>query len=296
MTSFTIRQRIAKNYRQGRIFLAGDASHTHAPIGGQGMNTGIQDVFQLSWKLAFALKHKVNDVEGLLNSYEEERRSVGQALVNRTVSAVKSINTQLVDHILTVLNYVHSLIPDRLILPFLRTFSMIDINYQNTSLSVQSHATIFDFFRSPLDTASELLGFKLSSGSRLPHCNLATLSSPDKPQTIYNILQDQFPKIQLLFFSSDTQKERELIDYVKKYYDGLIFVRVICPTKAAAEQVHDITSDLVYFDYDGCASENFNGWDIIQVRPDCYIEYLGRPNEPLTNFFSFLEKVFVKNK
>jgi hypothetical protein len=61
--------RLAERYRVGRVFLAGDAAHVHPPTGGQGMNTGVQDAYNLGWKLA-------SGDEGLLASYEPERRAV----------------------------------------------------------------------------------------------------------------------------------------------------------------------------------------------------------------------------
>lgn len=63
------------HYRVGGVFLAGDAAHTHSPAGGQGMNTGIQDAFNLGWKLAQVVQGRAP--QALLNSYEEERHPVG---------------------------------------------------------------------------------------------------------------------------------------------------------------------------------------------------------------------------
>ncbi|MGW4093044.1 FAD-dependent monooxygenase [Nocardia sp. NPDC004750] len=64
--------RLAQRFRDGRVFLAGDAAHAHPPTGGQGMNTGIQDAYNLGWKLAAALAGD----DTLLDSYETERRTV----------------------------------------------------------------------------------------------------------------------------------------------------------------------------------------------------------------------------
>ena len=65
--------RIVDRYREGNILLAGDAAHVHSPAGGQGMNTGIQDAYNLGWKLAAAIKH---GTPALLDTYETERRPV----------------------------------------------------------------------------------------------------------------------------------------------------------------------------------------------------------------------------
>jgi 2-polyprenyl-6-methoxyphenol hydroxylase-like FAD-dependent oxidoreductase len=82
---FRISMRLAERYRAGRVFIAGDAAHIHPPTGGQGMNTGIQDAYNLAWKLALVLDGAAP--EGLLDSYEAERRPVGAEVVARTRAA-----------------------------------------------------------------------------------------------------------------------------------------------------------------------------------------------------------------
>lgn len=82
MTGFEIRQRLAGTYRKGRVLIAGDAAHCHSPVGGQGMNTGLQDAFNLAWKLGLVIKG-----EGrmkLLDSYHAERRPIAQKVLDFT--------------------------------------------------------------------------------------------------------------------------------------------------------------------------------------------------------------------
>lgn len=74
-------------YRTGRVFLAGDAAHVHSPAGGQGMNTGLQDAANLSWKLAAVLRGQTATPEALLDSYHAERHPVG-AMVLRSSGAL----------------------------------------------------------------------------------------------------------------------------------------------------------------------------------------------------------------
>lgn len=85
---FKISMRLAAAYRRGRAFIAGDAAHIHPPTGGQGMNTGIQDAYNLAWKLALVVAGAAP--AALLDSYEAERRPVGEEVIARTLAA--SIN------------------------------------------------------------------------------------------------------------------------------------------------------------------------------------------------------------
>ncbi|MER6582888.1 FAD-dependent monooxygenase [Nonomuraea sp. NPDC001023] len=70
---YRVNIRLADAYRAGRVLLAGDAAHVHSPAGGQGLNTGVQDAYNLGWKLARAL---TGGPASLLDTYEEERRPV----------------------------------------------------------------------------------------------------------------------------------------------------------------------------------------------------------------------------
>ncbi|MFF1836125.1 FAD-dependent monooxygenase [Streptomyces sp. NPDC058231] len=76
-------------YRTGRVFLAGDAAHVHSPAGGQGMNTGLQDAANLSWKLAAVLKGEVSDPEALLDSYQAERHPVGTMVLRSSGALIR---------------------------------------------------------------------------------------------------------------------------------------------------------------------------------------------------------------
>jgi 2-polyprenyl-6-methoxyphenol hydroxylase-like FAD-dependent oxidoreductase len=74
--------RLAERYRVGRVLLAGDAAHVHPPMGGQGLNLGVQDAFNLGWKLAAEIAGWAPD--GLLDSYETERRPVAADVLDNT--------------------------------------------------------------------------------------------------------------------------------------------------------------------------------------------------------------------
>lgn len=77
-----IHHRAAERFRQGRCFLLGDAAHIHSPMGAQGMNTGLQDAYNLAWKLAFVVAGRANS--DLLDTYELERLPVARNLLRST--------------------------------------------------------------------------------------------------------------------------------------------------------------------------------------------------------------------
>ncbi len=88
-SAFRISRRQAPQYRKGPVFLAGDAAHVHSPIGGQGMNTGIQDACNLGWKLALAARGQA--APGLLDTYDAERGPVAHEVLRNTDLATRAV-------------------------------------------------------------------------------------------------------------------------------------------------------------------------------------------------------------
>ncbi|HUO38376.1 MAG TPA: FAD-dependent monooxygenase [Mycobacterium sp.] len=137
LSNFIVHHRIVDHYRKGHVFVAGDAAHVHSPIGGQGMNTGIQDAYNLAWKLALVIN---GAPEKLLDSYEVERLPVGHKVLQQTD----------VNHRLRVSGSVLAdILMDRVVFPLLRVpaildvvgdfvlkrGSQLDVNYRASSLS-----------------------------------------------------------------------------------------------------------------------------------------------------------------
>ena len=87
LSLFRINDRKVADYRHGRVFLTGDAAHIHSPAGGQGMNTGIHDAFNLAWKLALVIKGKAGD--RLLATYSPERSAVGDMVLRNAARLTK---------------------------------------------------------------------------------------------------------------------------------------------------------------------------------------------------------------
>jgi 2-polyprenyl-6-methoxyphenol hydroxylase-like FAD-dependent oxidoreductase len=85
---FRLHERLAEQFRVGRVFLAGDAGHIHTPAGGQGMNTGIQDAFNLAWKLGLVLRGRGG--QRLLDSYHAERHPIAADVLRFTDFAFRN--------------------------------------------------------------------------------------------------------------------------------------------------------------------------------------------------------------
>ncbi|MFE7530052.1 FAD-dependent monooxygenase [Kitasatospora sp. NPDC057542] len=89
-STYRTNHRLVDRYRNGRLFVAGDAAHIHPPIGGQGLNTGVQDAHNLAWKLALAVRGLATD--DVLESYHAERHPVAQEVVDRTVRHARTVS------------------------------------------------------------------------------------------------------------------------------------------------------------------------------------------------------------
>jgi FAD binding domain/Aromatic-ring hydroxylase, C-terminal len=134
-TYFRLHHRQAVRYRAGRVFLAGDAAHVHSPAGAQGMNTGIQDAWNLGWKLAL-VDGGVAD-EALLDSYQPERWPIGRFVLRLTDRAtaiatgdrplVRLIRTQVAPRLAPIV-----LRPSGLRAFGFRTLSQLRIHYRGS--------------------------------------------------------------------------------------------------------------------------------------------------------------------
>jgi 2-polyprenyl-6-methoxyphenol hydroxylase-like FAD-dependent oxidoreductase len=161
LTYFRLHHRHAARYRAGRVFVAGDAAHVHSPAGAQGMNTGIQDAWNLGWKLALVAREIAE--EALLDTYEAERRPIGRFVLRFTDRAakfatsrsgvVRLVRTQLAPRLVPLV-----LRPSSARAYFFRTLAQLRINYRS-STAVQEGEPALD--RGP------------KAGDRLPDARIA---------------------------------------------------------------------------------------------------------------------------
>ena len=137
-STYRIHHRCAARFRDRRCFLLGDAAHIHSPVGAQGMNTGLQDAYNLAWKLALVVSQRAD--AALLDSYEAERIPVAKRLLSTTDRAFQLIvsDSALAGLFRTrVLANVAAFAMrfDRVRKLAFRTISQIGIEYRNSPLS-----------------------------------------------------------------------------------------------------------------------------------------------------------------
>jgi hypothetical protein len=185
-------------FSEGRCFLAGDSAHIHTPAGAQGMNTGIQDGYNLAWKLAWVLKHQAS--EGLLDSYNEERLPNAEALMKTTdrffnLAAGKNpifafIRLYIFPYVAQFLFSLDAV--KRFVFP---RISQIAINYRGSSLG------------------KTIGSFKVKAGDRMPWFEI-------DGKSIYDFLHD--PVFHLLIFSEGKTEIPPLPEELMKRWEGKI--------------------------------------------------------------------------
>jgi 2-polyprenyl-6-methoxyphenol hydroxylase-like FAD-dependent oxidoreductase len=157
-TTYKLHHRMADKFRSGRCFLIGDAAHIHSPVGGQGMNTGLQDAYNLAWKLAGVINNKIH--EGILNTYAEERMPVAKQLLKTTDKAFNIMMSQAWWAQLFKKFALPKLLSamwanDSVKQNFFQRVSQIGINYRHSHINLHlSHA------------------HKIKAGDRLPYLKL----------------------------------------------------------------------------------------------------------------------------
>ena len=169
---YKLHHRCVDNFRAGRCFLAGDAAHIHSPAGGQGMNTGLQDAYNLTWKLAMVLKGFANDK--LLETYHTERYPFAKWLLNFTDRAFGFMTS------------------DHFLIDFFRKYfasQLIKLALGNKKLRTGIFRTLsqiwYSYIESPLSLNLSRQALKFKAGERLPYIKI---NINNKEQSIYCLL------------------------------------------------------------------------------------------------------------
>jgi 2-polyprenyl-6-methoxyphenol hydroxylase-like FAD-dependent oxidoreductase len=264
MSPFSINTRMTSTMRDRRVFLVGDAAHVHSPVGGQGMNTGIQDGLNLAWKLALVVQGIAT--ESLLETFNFERHRNAQKLLQLVGPATKLINLRHPVPV-EIRNFaIRTLSQLGLTAQMPRNFSMLGVEYLKTPLNAEHHTreTLKDTLLGwlPFDHAPK-------PGQRAP--DVAELSrGGDKVQRLFEFWKGD-PRHQLLVFAGTNLSHEQLetlLDFAKEFTSDFIKTSVITasPMPNVSEALTDINGE-AHATY-GAAHEA-----LYLIRPDGYIAF-----------------------
>jgi 2-polyprenyl-6-methoxyphenol hydroxylase-like FAD-dependent oxidoreductase len=248
--------RYVANFRKSRCFLAGDAAHIHSPVGAQGMNTGLQDAYNLAWKLALVIQGKAK--KGLLDTYQNERLPIARKLVrttDRLFGITVSHNPLIASGRVHLMPRIVALLPkEKHAARFaFRLISQIGIHYRDSSLSRDASQGSF-----PINTPKP--------GDRLP---FVLFQEDNRSVNIQDKVKD--PALHLLLFSGSLLTDAPEIDEFHEL----------------ATQ-HDVRREIVPF-----RSETKDLYKIFGIRNTGF--YLVRPDMYIGCRSSQLEAVFLQN-
>ncbi len=239
-STYKVHTRHVENFRRGRCFLAGDSAHVHTPAGGQGMNTGIQDGYNLAWKLAFVLQGKAG--EKILETYNAERLENAENLLKTTDRIFNFLVGE--DWFVNLIRlHVFPQLMGRALSfesvrkEFFKRLSQIGINYRRHALS--EHRGDDDF--------------KIKAGDRLPYFLVEGVG-------IYDLLRE--PKFHLLIFSDGESNFQAIKDEIENNYKISVDFSVLT--------IHPHIAEIFGHDEPFC----------VLLRPDNYIAFISRETVP----------------
>ncbi|ESK91097.1 putative monooxygenase [Moniliophthora roreri MCA 2997] len=261
--------RMANKFGEGRVFIVGDAAHVHSPTGGQGMNSGVQDSFNLAWKLA--LVHKGLAPKRLLESYTTERLPVIAAmlemttiLMHRDFAPSETRNTE---------RWTRDFDTRQFGVTYRKSPIIVDERYPGENETV-------DPYRSGLDGT-------IRAGDRTPEARgLKRLDSEEKT-SIFEVFDAMSHTV--LFFGNSISDIQESLQFVAKYLKNIAKSALVLPQGSTlSSDSEKALLDHVFIDSDGHAYENYRvrPGDVLTVvvRPDGYIGALAKGSSGLKEY------------
>jgi 2-polyprenyl-6-methoxyphenol hydroxylase-like FAD-dependent oxidoreductase len=293
LTWFTINKRAANNYQVGRAFVLGDAAHIHSPALGQGMNSGMQDSFNLAWKLELVVKGLADST--LLESYENERHPVGKMLLRNTDTATKMItlrnpiSSKLRDVLLPLI-IEHEVVQHRA----LKTLSMLGVNYRHSKITGEQSTSFSEATPTKLGAWLDF-SHGPRPGDRAPDGYV--LSSEDSENTRL------FPRLanikhNILIFAGlkagrDTEtRMNTLAQFVQSKYARYTDLHFVTADESISDGLNKDIETLL--DQDQSLHHRYGAADecFYIIRPDGYIGFRGQ-SLSTSSITTYFEKIFA---
>ncbi|KAJ3902583.1 FAD binding domain-containing protein [Lentinula edodes] len=272
--------RMVNKFGEGRVFVAGDAAHVHSPAGGQGTNSGVQDSFNLGWKLALVLKGL--SPPSLLNTYTEERLPVIAAMLGKSTNLLNQGKDKPA--------------ADESKWKRGTEFKQLGVNYRGSSTLIDETADLTkDLIRS--DSYSLASDGVIHAGDRAPQApDLEDLRANRTLTSLFDIFGPDHHTA--LIFSSVRSKGEEITSGLSGYSKGLFKTVLILPAFSESESIASVKQssgfDLVLRDGGGHAYKGYptlpGPCTVIVVRPDGVIGAIVRGIDGL---LQYVNGVFV---
>ncbi|MDM9379764.1 FAD-dependent monooxygenase [Chlorogloeopsis sp. ULAP01] len=275
-SKFSIRQRIVDKCRAGRVFVAGDALASHSPVGGQGMNTGLQDAYNLAWKLALVIKNQAPI--HLLDSYQAEREPVSKFLLLSTEWATRAIvqsNPTIKFLRRHLASFATSFAPVQQRIT--NTLSELNVNYRNSPI-VQDGYPLSWLSRSP------------KAGDRAPDVLVQT----DKgQQRLYHVLADT--QHHLLLFGGKLPSYTSVAQMAQEIESKFPYVITVHIVLIGTEIPKDLQwQGSILLDPQGECHRSYgaSSASLYLIRPDGYIGYRCQGAD-VNKLMAYLQKVYL---
>ncbi|HLG75090.1 MAG TPA: alpha/beta fold hydrolase [Ktedonobacteraceae bacterium] len=293
---FTVQQRKVPHLRVGRCFVAGDAAHSHSPAGGQGMNTGIQDAYNLAWKLALVSQQRARPE--ILNSYTEEREPFARQVLRGTLILSQMLGLKdpmaigLRNQLLKMaVDMGFQTLPAPMAKQISQALFQLNVDYENSSLVAESWPKAPLFANAPQGW---------SAGKRVPNVSFGGSPLKRGPR-LFELLREADGKQVLLIFTG-WEEDHTVLDHlsdvgrtVEERYGESIVVHMVVPHPAVRQRLSWTGSVLLdgrnpEASLQGLAGIQSNG--LILLRPDVVVGYRCQPVQP-DHFFAYLQRHFI---
>jgi len=284
---FKLHHRMVDRYSEGRAFLCGDSAHIHSPLGGQGMNTGIHDAYNLAWKLALVLKGK--SPEGLLDSYNTERHRIGKEVVNLTDTATKMA---------TIHNPVLSVIRNKMIgalskinpvqHKIVSILAQLDFHYKDSPIIDER------WFESKEVEGYVPHGHDLKAGERFKDYNLEGTDGKRSTE-LFKLLTGS--EHELLLFTGAEPEDIEIQELSKivesvKEYGSLIEIHLIIGSSTVPPGLPQVPSTWIDSGHNMHKDFGAAKASLYLIRPDGYIAFRNQPASA-SDLKEYLANIFI---
>lgn len=280
LNRFRTGYRLARTFRQERVFLAGDAGHVHIPIGGQGMNYGMHDAFNLAWKLAAVAKGEAQSV--LLDSYEAERRPADEGLIHGTDRGFHA----LVESHPAIQSAMQLLGPSLLALPVVQkrvrdVLAEVRVAYPDSPLS-ENH----------------LFGTGPAAGSRAPDARIVRMPQRESG-SLHELFRDTRWTLLLFAGHNPSPREVEALEKIgggmaRRYGRRVAAFLVFCGDPPVP--VHENWSAGILMDRMHLAHRAYGvtrSPRLYLIRPDGYVGFRGAHRPHHRNLAAYLDRVLT---